>query len=719
MIERQDMHVYVDNLTYENNTVNHNLSDIINYITQYRFQGGPEQPIRYLEMKVNKNDIDSANPELMHSIVEGKTRLLVDAVDGGTFIITKIWLKDNEYDIVATGIEVTLNTATLTSAMAQAVANLDPPKIIETIFNDWVETLDLTDDDGFRLYLSDSVSLTRTPPGYKIGFKVNMPTLVAMNMCALLDDAFIFFANKDWTENGVTKKYNTMFYVRYSDIKPLAYNPGDESQNGVVNIYPRLDSQYVDYTRFDLLMFKRLIGLSSKNSEGSETIVNNQIVSMEGGRGDAHNTYSERMYGDYAGTAVMSDLMISYDVTIEGVATSTAQIIAENLVRRYKDPTRSITIELTEINNTDTGSGWEGIIEPFSYAYKINDNVNNITLTNTHLCEPDGSPDKIDDFMLRLTTFVRAYPEMTTEYTFGVMKETTLSQELANKLTGMSGTIADIRYMGTSVANNGIVTIDQDGSHNPVSSDGTYDAIQSAIHGVAPQGTIGTDTKPLKLLNGTLVGVTYDLAKASQLTDGSVTKVGTGNKGSGTQFIYLNAGVPTATTSTTGSDTKPLKLSSGTLTPVTNELATKSSVDNIINGTTTVAKATNATNATTSASCSGTSASANKLNTDAGSSSHPVYFSNGIPVQCSRPIIKAGYTSGSNSGLRIPSAPSDWTSPPSAVIVTPRYKGSSPDYPADGWTISGPFRQSSSYYVYVYHGSGVIDGWNWIAVWMP
>ena len=419
---RNDMHIYIDN--YDNGT--HQLSDIIDFVTQYRFQGGPEQPMRYLEMKVNKNDIDKANPHLIDTVVEGKTRLIIDAVGIGTFIITKIWLNNNAYELVATGIEITLNTATLSSTLCATIdaTNKDPPTVVKTIFDDWESTLNLANGEEYKIYFSPSLDPTRTPSGKTISFKEDMPTLVAINMCALMDNAFVFFANKVWDviEDGETvqKVYNTMYYVSYDDIVPLAYNPADDDVNGVVNVYPRMTSIHANYTKFDLMMFQKLRGTSSKNSEGAETIVNNQIVSVNGSKSEYASNDSIAMYGDYAGAQVVSDMIV----------TAYASTIAENIVRRYKDPTRSITILLSENVNDNTGSGWEEAIKPFSYAYKIVDNVNNITLTNTHLCD-----DTVDNFMLRLSTFIRQYPEMTTEYTFGVMKETTLSQELANKLT--------------------------------------------------------------------------------------------------------------------------------------------------------------------------------------------------------------------------------------------------------------------------------------------
>lgn len=50
------------------------------------------------------------------------------------------------------------------------------------------------------------------------------------------------------------------------------------------------------------------------------------------------------------------------------------------------------------------------------------------------------------------------------------------------------------------------------------------------------------------------------------LTDGSVTKVGTATVGSGIKPIYLSSGTPTASSSTVGSGIKPIYMNAGTLT---------------------------------------------------------------------------------------------------------------------------------------------------------
>lgn len=73
----------------------------------------------------------------------------------------------------------------------------------------------------------------------------------------------------------------------------------------------------------------------------------------------------------------------------------------------------------------------------------------------------------------------------------------------------------------------------------------------------------GTSSQFLKA-DGSVDSTTY--ATAAQLTNGSVTKLGTATVGSTSKPIYLNAGAPTALSATVGSATKPVYLNAGTIT---------------------------------------------------------------------------------------------------------------------------------------------------------
>ena len=67
--------------------------------------------------------------------------------------------------------------------------------------------------------------------------------------------------------------------------------------------------------------------------------------------------------------------------------------------------------------------------------------------------------------------------------------------------------------------------------------------------------------------NGKKIASTY--ATKAQLTDGSVTKVGTATVGSTSKPIYLNAGSPAALSATVGSATQPVYLNGGSITKCT------------------------------------------------------------------------------------------------------------------------------------------------------
>lgn len=66
----------------------------------------------------------------------------------------------------------------------------------------------------------------------------------------------------------------------------------------------------------------------------------------------------------------------------------------------------------------------------------------------------------------------------------------------------------------------------------------------------------------------TLPTTSGTLALTSQLTNGSVTKVGTATVGSASRPVYLNGGVPTALSSTVGANNLPTYLNGGTITAV-------------------------------------------------------------------------------------------------------------------------------------------------------
>ena len=92
----------------------------------------------------------------------------------------------------------------------------------------------------------------------------------------------------------------------------------------------------------------------------------------------------------------------------------------------------------------------------------------------------------------------------------------------------------------------------------------------------------GTSSQFLKA-NGSVDSTTY--ATAAQLTNGTVTKVGTATVGGTAKPMYLNAGIPTALSATVGSATRPVYLNAGTITAGTYTFGNASGNAPISNGT--------------------------------------------------------------------------------------------------------------------------------------
>lgn len=148
---------------------------------------------------------------------------------------------------------------------------------------------------------------------------------------------------------------------------------------------------------------------------------------------------------------------------------------------------------------------------------------------------------------------------------------------------------------------------------------------------------------------------------ATDLSDGSVTKVGTATVGSSIKPIYLNAGTPTASSSTVGSTSKPVYLNAGTITASNATIGATNKPVYMNAGTITASTSTigsgviptymNAGTITASTSTVGSGIKPVYMNagtitassSTVGSTSRPVYMNAGTVTQCSTPAPGAWY----------------------------------------------------------------------------
>lgn len=458
MIYKKYFHIYIRNEDGYVTDDEGNKLDLLPFVRTYKFQSGSEQPIRYLELIVDKNSIDSAYPKLIEdSIVNGKTQLEITAVGRGTFIVSKIWLTEFQYEFMAYGKEVTINTASLTYTR-ENMSSVDIAKSI-------AESLLGEGNYYFSPSFYDSNGNLYSPMGNTMTMRAGMSSILALQMCALSEGAFIFFGEYD-------NKMDILYFIKYGDDVPIASNPSSPN-DGVLNVYPDYHDTSKEYSVTDLMMSDRVVDVSSKSPEGISSIVNAQSIQYtnsdtsieEIANGDI-SYESQHMYGEFVGNTIEAGDMVC--------TSAVAKRIANSLISRYKDPSQSIVIGMKEVYSDSVGISWDMAFSCYAYVKAINDDVNKIYLTNTHIC--DGTED---DFVLRLSMFTRAYPEMHTYYTFGVSKQTSLSQELANiksKSSSMTTTL-----LSAVLPIGAVYWLDSTMNPSDVLSFGTWEEISQSV----------------------------------------------------------------------------------------------------------------------------------------------------------------------------------------------------------------------------------------------
>lgn len=480
--------------------------DIMQFVESYRLHGGPEQPIRYIVIEVSKLNIDNVKGTiggvatdytLLDNIVQGQSKLYVHGIGTGTFIITKIQLNDYLYRITAYGVEVLLNSTVLTSSVIQSIMGSSSATQLVgttswiacqllTYWNENIATGNLATE--YKVHLSSSFDTaspggTYSSTGTMVAFESGMTFLSIMNVCALIDNAFIFFGD-EWDDTE-QEYLDTFYFVNYDDSLPIASNPASKystdgfrkgvSMDGVVNIYPPMDDPYEYYSATDLLMYDNVVALASQTSEGADTIVNSQTViiydennvrqeivnddaSIPGGTSEEYTgaSHSITAYGEYANASMnlerMRGVFVNPDTGYVDSTPSlnthyniedTAKKIANNMVRRYRDSSQSIVIMMGEatdhVSDNITYTVWNQMFSQYSHANYINDDVNDIHLEYFHQSDKAFFEENTgytnmskDNSLLRLSTYTYCYPEMATQYRFGVAKQVDLTQTLAS-----------------------------------------------------------------------------------------------------------------------------------------------------------------------------------------------------------------------------------------------------------------------------------------------
>lgn len=403
----------------------------VNCVDSYTLCGGLEEPFEYISINIPKKKLARQAPSLVEDggIVAGKTRLSLYAVGTCEMTVTKCRLSNNTYRITAYS-----NAEKLRGYTLKLTSNYTPMYWIRYILTSGQYGVSYVEGDTLKVSCDNDVTES-------IRFTQGTSAWYALQVCAMLLGARVFFAE------------GNAYVVDYR----RADGGGVVSDVGTIDLYG--DDEYSTMAA----------GSVSLGDEGSDTIVNSQTIRYASTDSEGNSTYEEVTCTDDAsiavfdersgGTIALAELFSvaapvtdtgdgeegdggeegeggegeGEEVPDEGAGTiNLAQIWGDNYVSYRSEPQQSISFTLKEMTMYNGVPYWRPYYSPCSRADRIEDSVDEVTITNNSVVDSSRSPVRQ---RLTLSSFERTYPEGKTTYTWGVMQNIDLSTS-TSKIVG-------------------------------------------------------------------------------------------------------------------------------------------------------------------------------------------------------------------------------------------------------------------------------------------
>lgn len=393
--------------------------NILRTVSDYSIVGGPEQPIRILRMTIPKKIIDSGFPTVVFS--EGLTKIEVNAVGTGTYIIESVSLEGGVYSIIAYGTEDAIRDRTLLSTTRfmsdpYSVLHESSPGIVDYIEgtprNIAVSIVGDTVPFFNANALTDGVFSTT-----KVRFPVGTRFWTILNTCALLDEAYFFFDDKFYYV-----KYGNTAYRPSSKIYLYRFGTDEEMMERFEN-----DGMTEPEKEFNLKLQKQIHGQSEVINQGMEAVANMITVFWynDSNGNSLYNHDSHDLYGMRGGGKIYTNISAyNQNPANANIAASNA---GERYIFRYTDPQTAVSFSIRE----QSAAGWESIMSSYAYVDNIYDAYNGMVINNLQPSRVVDGQILMNPARLRLSLFSRRFPEGYTKYTFGMLRPTDLTQALA------------------------------------------------------------------------------------------------------------------------------------------------------------------------------------------------------------------------------------------------------------------------------------------------
>ena len=441
VIEESKVYGYTDPVYWKDSVITITSSDGIDYypiylgvenqwncVTSYVVKCGPEQAFPSLVLNISKKNLSAIAPDLVDDIIAGKNRVVVYGIGKGEYIVTKAYSSGQNYKVTAYSIYEQYRASTInenfTFGSEPGVSYKTPIDVIFKILTDQstygvdIARIFFNQDDIIYCYRPENNTWVDSGT-----FSASQDAWYVLNVCALRLGCKIWFADG--------KAYVVDTSIENPRSEGVAACSTNFSFCDFDRLYLNRDGFYpLNPTIQEINFMQSVCGDTELGDEGANVLKNLTLVKCNS--------------GDYVYTEVGADGLVDASRAKFGVKKSEysiieigvhdAKAVASNVDRRYCDSEQSIGFRLSETHydepeegEVDPGRYWQPYFPQLARVSEIYDYSKDLVISNKPNFTGAGVPQRMRN-KLTLSTAEYHFPEGYTEYWFGIMAQSDLTQ---------------------------------------------------------------------------------------------------------------------------------------------------------------------------------------------------------------------------------------------------------------------------------------------------
>ena len=406
-----------------------------NAVKSYTLTGGVSEPFEVLMMKIPRNKLVQAASPLTkpNAMIEGTNKITLSAMGKGEYVFQSASLSDDTYTIKAycAAYKITKTNSTVDIAGY-------PLEIITGILNGAYGGEKYV--TGKIRYFCQRFPLSHNDTSHArdtLSFKTGVNIWYIIQVCALYLGCRVFFTGTDAyiVDYRLPKEVFLTNGVAYTTEK-------DAEGNSIIDAvydFPDIKLHTTDASRPE---YSRITGNVSLGSEGFDTVTNNVVIkctNSQTGASDQVVDISDPISIGYSfrtvknSTYTISELRetsLNDESVTDGVYYRQGTVVASNILDYRSEPQRSMRFKFKEYVNSNGQTHWLPYFPPSCRVSSIVDDIDSVTIDNKWWDTPAIKLQK-----LCLSSYTRNFPEGTSTYEFGVIKNISLPEKLSDMTT--------------------------------------------------------------------------------------------------------------------------------------------------------------------------------------------------------------------------------------------------------------------------------------------